>query len=274
MVGAAVGKRCKGLEQMAYVSFKHVSFHYPVYNASSRSLKVAMMRHVAGGRLTKGEGGTVNVQALQDVSFELQAGDRLGLIGSNGSGKSTLLRVLAGLAHPQGGEVTVNGRVVPLIEKGLGINVELTGNENIELPLRLLGATTEEVRRAKQEIPELTGLGPFMNLPVRTYSEGMKARLAFSLCTAVHGDVLVLDEWLGAGDIEFYERAQDRLMNMWRNSGVVVLASHSNALISQMCNRAAWMDSGKLVMFGDAESVLDAYLRAAHSAAPEKISAE
>ena len=238
----------------------NISFRYPIYDVKQRSLKISLMRQVAGGRVGSAS-RQVEVQALSQLSFELREGDRLGVIGRNGSGKSTLLRVLAGLAHPQEGTLRTEGRVVPLIEKGLGIHPELSGMENIELPLRLLGATDAEVRCALDTIPEFTGLGNFMHLPVRTYSEGMRTRLAFAICTAVSGDILILDEWLGAGDIDFYERAQQRLEQFLATTRIVVVASHSNDLLRKVCNKLAWLDRGRLVMLGDPGEVLNAYTR-------------
>jgi len=243
---------------MGRVIFDSVSLSYPVFEVTGRSLKLAMVRQVVGSRIDMGI-GSVEVAALNKVSFDLRPGDRLGLIGRNGSGKSTILRLIARLARPTSGRVDIQGRVIPLIEKGLGINPELSGYENIELPLRFLGATTAEVRAAQQEITEFTGLGAFMRMPVRTYSEGMKARIAFAICTAIEGDVLALDEWLGAGDLDFVERATARVQGMLERTGIVVLASHSDQIIQSVCNKVAWIDRGNLVMIGEPSAVLGAY---------------
>src|SRR5262245_59747541 len=178
---------------MVYVRATNMDFSYPIYEVTGRSLKVSMMRQFAGAKIA-GDKGMVEVQALQDVSFEILEGDRVGLIGRNGSGKSTLLRLLASLAFPQRGSLEIEGRVLSLITPGMGVNPELSGAANIELPLRLLGASDSEVKAAKQDIPEFTGLGNFINLPVRTYSDGMRARLAFALSTAIEADILILDE--------------------------------------------------------------------------------
>jgi len=248
------------------VKLTDVTFSYPLYELTGRSLKVTMMRQVAGAKLILGQ-GQAKVEALCDVSFELKEGDRLGLIGHNGSGKSTLLRVIAGLAHPQEGEVDIEGRVIPLIDRGMGINPDLTGLENIELPLRLLGATSAEVREAKQEIPEWTGLGPFLHLPYRTYSDGMKARLQFALSTAVRGDILVLDEWLGAGDAAFVEQATRRLDEFVNSSKIIVLASHSLDLVRSVCNVVCWLVRGQMIAFGPTEEIVPVYLQAMHEQA-------
>jgi ABC-type polysaccharide/polyol phosphate transport system ATPase subunit len=213
---------------------------------------------MSGGRVETNS-GVVVVQALNNINLSLKDGDRIALIGRNGSGKSTLLRVVAGLAHPQSGSVKIRGRVVPLIAQGLGINPELSGMANIELPLRLLGATTREVKRAKEEIPEFTGLGEFINLPVRTYSDGMKARLSFAICTAIEADILVLDEWLGAGDIDFQEKAQTRIRETVDRTRIVVLATHSTALARSACNMTMWLDRGNQIMTGETMSVTAAY---------------
>ncbi len=249
---------------MARISLERVSFHYPIFDIGARSLKVSLFSQMSGGSVGS-NAGVVQVQALEDISFDLEDGDRLALVGRNGAGKSTMLRLLAGLAHPQRGRIVRAGRVVPLIERGLGINQELSGLANIELPLRLLGASSKEVKRAKDEIPEFTGLGPFINLPVRTYSEGMKARLSFAICTAIEADVLILDEWLGAGDIDFQEKAQARIKDMVDRTRIVILATHSLDLAVTACNLAAWLDRGKMVMFGDSRAIVDTYVRTMHN---------
>lgn len=245
---------------MASIKLQNVSFSYPVYGAVGRSLKVTVMRQAVGGSLSA-DPGVVHVNALRDISLELKAGDRLGLIGHNGAGKSSLLRLLAGLAHPDAGSVEIEGRVVPLIERGLGINPELTGHANIELPLRLLGAKSSEIKAAKQDIPEWTGLGPYMNMPVRIYSDGMKARLMFALSTAIAADILLLDEWISAGDAAFVEQAQVRLEGYLARTGIVVLATHNLDLVTRICTRAAWMEGGRLIGVGEPRPMVEAYLK-------------
>lgn len=242
-----------------FVSFRKVSFKYPVFEVTNRSLKVSMLRAASSN-----PSGIVEIQALRDVSFEARSGERLAIIGRNGSGKSTTLRLLAGLAKATSGEIEINGRVVPLIEKGLGINPELTGMANIELPMRLLGATSAEVKLAKEEIPEFTGLEQFINLPVRTYSEGMKTRLAFAICTALSANVLLLDEWLSAGDLDFHQKAEARLNAMLDKTEIVVLVTHSLELALNVATKIAWIDRGNLVMCGDPRTVANAYVSSTH----------
>jgi ABC-type polysaccharide/polyol phosphate transport system ATPase subunit len=242
---------------MASIALEDVSFWYPVFDVTGRSLKVSVMRHFGGDR----DAGVVEVQALSEVSLEVKEGDRIGLIGRNGAGKSTLLKVLAGLVHPQRGGIRISGRVVPLLTRGLGIHPELSGYQNIELPMRLLGANEAEIRRARREVPEWSGLGDFIHLPVRTYSDGMRARLLFAISTAVRGEILVMDEWLSAGDADFVGKAQARLEEMLETTRIVVLSSHSLEIIRKMCNRVCWMERGQIVMTGPADAVLPAYLK-------------
>ncbi|WP_029086578.1 ABC transporter ATP-binding protein [Brevundimonas aveniformis] len=242
---------------MASVEINRVSLEYPVFEMAGRSLKVSMINRMRGG-----PAGEARVTALRDVSLSLKDGDRLGLIGTNGAGKSTLLRVIAGVASPTRGTVNVQGRVISLIEKGLGINEELSGDANIELPLRLLGASDAEVAHAKRWVPDFTGLGDFMKLPVRTYSDGMKARLSFAICTAIEGDVLILDEWLSAGDLGFVEKAERQLADVLGRTRILVLASHSLDLLRHACNKIAWIENGRLMQIGPVDKVLNAYIEA------------
>jgi len=247
---------------MTRVLLDNVHFSYPVYELTGRSLKISLVRQFANKGVEKRKNGFVEVHAIRGISLDLKAGDRVGLLGHNGSGKSTLLRIFAGVAHPTSGRMLSEGRVIPLIEKGLGINPELSGYDNIELPLRLIGASSAEVQRARKSIPDFTGLGDFIHMPVRTYSEGMKARLAFAICTAIDGDILVLDEWLGAGDIDFMDRAQHRMVEVAHNSEIVILASHSLDLILNVCNKAVWIEQGCIRAQGPPASVVPMYIAA------------
>lgn len=243
---------------MASMILRDATFSYPVFGAAERSLKVSLMRQLRDDGKT---GGMVRVQALTGINLELKDGDRMGLIGRNGAGKSTLLKVLARLVHPQFGGVKIEGRVVPLLARGLGIQQELSGFRNIDLPMRLLGATEAEIRTAREEVPDLAGIGEFIHMPVRTYSDGMRARLLFAICTAVRGDILIMDEWLSAGDAEFVQRAQERIHSLVRETPIVVISSHSLDIIRSICNVVCWMEAGQIVMTGPPDMVLPAYLK-------------
>lgn len=238
---------------MVRLELKNVSFEYPLFEVTDRSLKMSIMRRLNGATVP-------SICAIQNVSFRLLDGDRLGLVGRNGAGKSSLLRVLAGLAHPNQGTYHYHGRVVPLIEKGLGINPELSAADNVELPLRLLGASSNEIDQARDGIREFSELGEFFDLPVRRYSEGMKARLSFALSTSLVSDVLILDEWLSAGDRAFVQKAEKRLVDFLEQIGVVVLASHDLELLRNVCNKVLWLEKGETRMMGDADEVINAYI--------------
>lgn len=237
-----------------------VSYSYPVIDAT-QSLKKDVLSAVirktsVGGHIDgAARGAGVRVHALTDIDLDLRPGDRLGLLGANGAGKSTLLRLLAGLLPPTQGTRTVRGRIVPLLQQGIGIQPTFTGRQNIELPLRLLGATDAEVARARDEIPELIDIGSFIDLPVRTYSDGMRARLSFGISTFIRGDILLLDEWIGTGDAAFRARAHAHLHDYLEGTGILVMATHGLDLVQSNCNKAALLDSGRIIAFGDPAEV-------------------
>lgn len=242
---------------MVHIHADNINYSYPIFD-KRRSIKVSVMKTMVGGNIRQKNGKTV-VQAVRDVSFDLTPGDRFGLLGHNGSGKTTMLRLLAGLILPDTGKLDVQGRIVSLITRGTGINEDLTGADNIELPLRILGATDAEVARAKVEIPEFIQLGDFMQLPVRTYSEGMKARLTFGICTFLRGDIILLDEWLSTGDKDFIAKANARMDEIVSETGIMVIATHSTGLVRNVCNKVALMEGGEIKMIGTPDEVLAVY---------------
>lgn len=231
---------------MALLSLKNVSVNFPIYGAGSASLKKTLAASVTGGRFGKDTGVNV-VEALSSLNFELKSGDRLGLIGHNGAGKSTLLRTLAGVYEPSSGEFTRQGTVASLIDPGLGIEGDATGLENIMLRGLVMGMSKKEVDKLTPSICEFSGLGEYVNMPVRTYSTGMSMRLAFSISTSVAADILLMDEWLSVGDAEFNEKAEKRMREVVSNSGILVLASHSPDLIRRECNRVIHLEHGRII---------------------------
>jgi len=231
---------------MALISLKNVAVNFPIYGAGAASLKKTLAASVTGGRFGKETGVTV-VQALSDINIELKSGDRLGLIGHNGAGKSTLLRTLAGVYEPSSGEFRRQGTVASLIDPALGIEMDATGIENIMLRGLVMGMSKKEVDQLTQDICEFSGLGEYVNMPVRTYSTGMMMRLAFSISTSVQADILLMDEWLSVGDAEFTEKAEKRMRDVVAKSGILVLASHSPELIAKECNRVIHLEHGRIV---------------------------
>ncbi|WP_219210846.1 ABC transporter ATP-binding protein [Variovorax boronicumulans] len=231
---------------MALISLKNVSVSFPIYGAGSASLKKTLAASVTGGRFGKETGVNV-VQALHDINLELRSGDRLGLLGHNGAGKSTLLRTLAGVYEPSAGDFVRQGTVASLIDPSLGIEPDASGIENIMLRGLVMGMSRKQVEGLTAEICEFSGLGEYVNMPVRTYSTGMLMRLAFSISTSVQADILLMDEWLSVGDAEFTEKAEKRMKDVVSKSGILVLASHSPELIARECNRVVQLEHGRLV---------------------------
>ncbi|MGN5538173.1 MULTISPECIES: ABC transporter ATP-binding protein [Alcaligenes] len=244
---------------MSHVIAKNLVVEMPVYELSGRSMKMRMLNKLASGRIGAGDNGITVVRALQDVSFEFGDGDRVGLIGSNGSGKSTLLRVLAGIYEPSAGHLEVQGKAVALLEMGLGMDDSMTGYQNIKLRGMLLGMSPEEVEAKTAEIAEFTSLGDYLHLPIRAYSSGMRIRLAFAISTAVEAELLLLDEVIGVGDAAFLEKANARLKAFQDKANIVFIASHSGAVISEMCNKVMWLEGGHLKFIGDVAQGLKAY---------------
>jgi lipopolysaccharide transport system ATP-binding protein len=231
---------------MALISLKNVSVSFPIYGAGAASFKKTLAASVTGGRFGKETGVNV-VQALSDINIELKSGDRLGLIGHNGAGKSTLLRALAGVYEPSSGEFMREGTVASLIDPSLGIEPDATGIENIMLRGLVMGMSKREVDELTPGICEFSGLGEYVNMPVRTYSTGMMMRLAFSISTSIQADILLMDEWLSVGDADFTEKAEQRMKDVVAKSGILVLASHSPKLIAKECNRVIHLEHGRIV---------------------------
>ncbi len=241
------------------ITLINVCLDLPVFEVSSQSLKKRLMTFKWGNRISEDQTGVVLVKAIDDLNLKLVKGDRLGLIGNNGAGKSTLLRIMAGIYPPTSGTVNIVGRTVPLLDISLGMDDLSTGRENIRLRGLLLGMTDAEIRSKTEEIANFTELGSYLDLPLRTYSNGMRVRLAFGISTAVEANVLLLDEVLGVGDASFQEKANRRLQDLHDRVDIVVLAIHSNETIRRICNKALWMESGRMVMFGDVDAVVNAY---------------
>ncbi len=244
---------------MASIAVDNVSVDFPLYGGGSRSLKKTLMRMGSGGRISRNAGDRVYVQALRDVSLHIDHGDRVGIIGPNGAGKTTLLRVLAGIYEPTQGVVRHEGHISPLFDTTLGMDAEATGYENIVLRGLFLGLSPREIRDRTDEIAEFTELGDYLSVPVRTYSTGMMLRLAFAVSTCVDPEILLMDEWLGVGDAHFLVKAERRMERLVDHSRILVIASHSNALIKRLCNKVVLLDHGELKAMGLVAEILDRY---------------
>ncbi len=214
------------------------------------TLAVSDYRPVSAGGRIVGEGRTKRVMALDGISFELAAGDRLALTGANGSGKTTLLKLLYGIYAPTGGTIALDGRVDALFNINLGFRREATGRRNIELRGMINGWSDDEIAARIGPIIAFSGLGDFIDLPLKTYSQGMAARLAFSIATSFEPDILLMDEWIGAGDAAFLAKARTRMAELAEKASILVLASHNQALLQQACTKRLELDQGRVVSFG------------------------
>ena len=244
---------------MASIELNDASVEIPIFNSRGRSLKTTLIRRV-GGQVEADDRDVVTVKALRKLNLSLRPGDRLGLIGHNGAGKSTLLRVFAGSYEPSTGQAHIIGTVSSLIDMEMGMDPELTGADNIIQRGVFLGMSLKEARRAIPAIAEFSELGPYLHLPMRTYSSGMRMRLAFATSTTRRPDILLFDEMISFGDAGFATRAKARLDAMMDNAKILVLASHDISSLETYCNRAVLLEAGSIVAEGSVSQVWKRYI--------------
>lgn len=236
------------------IEIKDVSMRFRMANDRINSIKeytIAKLR----GKLHYNE-----FEALSHVSFEVQRGEVIGIIGHNGAGKSTILKVISGILKPTEGSVVVRGNVAPMLELGSGFDMDMTGRENIYLNGAILGYSEEYLKSKYDEIVAFSEIGQFIDVPLRNYSSGMIARLAFSVATVVVPEVLIVDEVLSVGDAAFQEKSRARMMELMSGGTTVLLVSHNHTQIREMCGRVVWLEQGKLKLFGETEEVCNAYM--------------
>jgi len=234
---------------MAHVLATDLVVDFPIYSVRKRSLKSTFLNTSTGGRLAGDVRDHIVIRALNGVSFEFREGDRIGIVGHNGSGKTTLLRVLVGAYEPVRGSITTVGRVASMLSIMVGMDMEATGYDNIFVRTAIMGMSRKETTPLVEEICEFSGLGDYIDMPMRTYSSGMAMRLAFSIATSIAADIVVMDEWLSAGDQDFSDKAQSRLTRLIDQAKILVLASHDGQLIRKNCNKIMHLEHGDLVKF-------------------------
>jgi ABC-2 type transport system ATP-binding protein len=205
--------------------------------------------------------------ALNDVSFSIEHGERVGIVGHNGAGKSTLLKTICGIYPPTSGGLAVKGRIAPLLEIGAGFQPELSGRDNIYLNGAILGYSRKTIERIERDIVDFTGLEEFIDTPVKYYSTGMYMKLGFGIATAVPPEILILDEMFAGGDAAFVEKARARMNRFIDQASIMILVSHGMDLLKEMCGRVIWLEHGRLRGDGPAEEIIDQYLQAQHAAA-------
>src|SRR5882757_7313164 len=247
-----------GFKTMPSIVVENLSIDIPVLTLRAQSLRtvvVAKARAVGGTIIDSGTRISV-VRALDQISFTLGRGDRLGMIGPNGAGKSTLLRVLADIYAPSAGKIERRGTLIPMFDIGIGFDQEATGYENIMLRGMMMGLTRREIAERTEEIAAFSELGEYLDLPLRTYSAGMTLRLMFSIATSVAGDIILMDEWISVGDESFQNKAQKRMLEITGKAGILVIASHDSNTLRQHCNLGMRLEKGRVADFGPIEEVL------------------
>jgi ABC-2 type transport system ATP-binding protein len=241
---------------MSQIIVDRLTIDFPI-TRSRHSLRSAAVQKLSqvGGR-TVDAGSRRFVRALNEVTFSLSSGDRLGLIGPNGSGKTTLIRSIAGVYEATGGRVKVEGTCVPMFDIGIGFDEESSGYENIFIRGTILGLTTSQIKAKVPEIAEFSELGDYLDLPIRSYSSGMSLRLMFAIATSLEGDIVLMDEWLAVGDASFRQKANERLRNITSSSGILILASHDHALLREVCKKGMIMEAGSIAAIGRIDEIV------------------
>lgn len=244
---------------MIHIRAQDLDVTFCIYGNSARSLRANLLPARVGGAIRFSNKDIVTIEALKGITLDLQAGDRLGLIGRNGSGKTTLLRTIGGVYEPTRGYIEVKGRVAALTDMSLGMDPEASGYDNIIMRSVCMGMTLKEARAVVREIESFTELGSYLELPLRTYSTGMAVRLAFAISMNVDPEILIMDEMVGAGDFHFIEKARNKIRSLLDNVGILVLSSHSPEIIHQFCNKAALLHKGEILEYGEVQQVTAAY---------------
>lgn len=239
------------------VKFDNVEMRFKKYKNRVDSIKEFAIRAV------KKDLEVDEFYALKDVNFEVRKGDRIGIIGKNGAGKSTLLKLIAGVMKPSAGLISINGNVAPLLELGAGFDYESTGRENIFLNAAILGRRKDFIEARLDEIIDFSGLGEFIDSPVKNYSSGMRARLGFSIASQIEPEILLLDEILGVGDKDFREKSSGKMRNMISSGCTVIIVSHNLLSLKELTSKSILLEKGKVIKYGTTSDVCDYYERKA-----------
>lgn len=238
---------------MAIIELNNVSMIFKIHYNDPKSIKERFIMKA------KKQYSYTNFTALDNITFSVEKGEILGIIGSNGAGKSTLLKVISRLLPPTTGCIKVNGSIAPMIELGLGFDYELTGIENIMLSGALLGFSKNFIISKLDEIIDFSELNEFIYAPIRTYSSGMITRLAFSISTVIEPEILIVDEVLSVGDESFQKKSKEKMIQLMNSGATVLFVSHSTALVRELCDKVIWLDHGKILRYGNTEDICNDY---------------
>lgn len=248
------------LDDNVAVNVEHLSMEFKITKDKIDTLKEYVIRTLKRNKKEKEK-----VRVLDDISFKVYKGDKLGILGFNGAGKSTLLKIMAGIYEPTSGKIEINGKVAPLLELSAGFDKNYTGKNNIYLNGAFLSMDKDFLDEKFDEIVEFSELGEYINYPVKNYSSGMRAKLGFSIATLIEPDILIVDEILSVGDIKFRKKSSQKINELMAEGVTVLLVSHSISQMRRICDKCIWIDNGKIVMEGEANEVCDAYVENAGS---------
>lgn len=238
------------------IDIKNITMKFNLNSDKVDNLKEYLVKFMKHGKVDQKR---KEFYALSDVSFSLEEGDRLGILGFNGAGKSTLLKIICGVYKPTSGSVIRKGKIVPLLELGAGFDPQYTGAENIFLYGAVLGYSKDFIKQRYDEIIEFSELGEFIDVPIKNYSSGMKARLGFSIATQVEPEILILDEVLSVGDAKFRKKSLEKVNSMMKDKVTVLFVSHNTSQVKSICNKAVILEKGKLLHFGEVNEICDIY---------------
>lgn len=238
------------------IKVNNVSMKFNLGIEKNNSLKMTLINIISGKTKSKSE-----FWALKNIDFEISKGEVVGIIGSNGAGKSTLLKIVSGVMKPTKGKITINGVISPMIELGAGFDPELTARENVYLNGAILGYSKKFIEEKFEEIIDFSELKDFLDVPVKNFSSGMTAKLAFSVATIVNPEILIVDEILSVGDIKFQEKSKNKMMSMIKGGTTVLYVSHSLDSIKELCNRVIWLEHGEIIKIGDAKTLCNEYYK-------------
>ncbi len=250
--------RTRNIDRDVMIEVNHLAMEFKVSKDKIDTLKEYVIRTL---KRTKKDHEKIRI--LDDVSFKIYEGERVGILGFNGAGKSTLLRIIAGIYEPTEGEIKINGKIAPLLELSAGFDKNYTGKNNVFLNGALLSMDENFIKEKYDEIVEFSELGEHINYPVKNYSKGMRAKLGFSIATLINPEILIIDEILAVGDIKFRKKSSEKIRSMMKDGVTVILVSHSLAQVRQICDRCIWLENGRVYMEGETRKVCDAYLKRA-----------